>query len=276
MTEYEKLTTEGFNESTADIDKKSAFEIAKAINEEDKKIAYAVEAALPNIAEGIETLANSLKAGGHIYYCGAGTSGRLGVLDASECVPTFGVSEETVVGLMAGGYEALYASRELAEDDYESIVKELRSRKFSAKDVLIAISASGSANCVKGAIRFAKECGAYTICVTCNPNSDLVPMVDIPIIAEVGPEVINGSTRMKAGTAQKMILNMLSTGAMIRFGRVRGNYMAYMVPSNKKLVDRAIRMICMKTGCDKERAAYELVKADNCIADAIDAIEGTK
>ncbi len=274
MSDYAKLTTEGFNENTVNIDKMSAIEIARTINEEDKKVAFAVEKALPRIAEGIETMANSLKAGGHIYYCGAGTSGRLGVLDASECLPTFGVSEETIVGLMAGGYEALYASREFAEDDFESIVSEMKKRHFDAKDVLVAISASGSANCVKGAIKYAKECGAYTICVSCNPNSDLVPMVDIPIIAEVGPEVINGSTRMKAGTAQKMILNMLSTGAMIRFGRVRGNFMAYMVPSNKKLVDRAIRMICAKTGCDRDRAAFELVKADNCIADAIDAIEG--
>lgn len=274
MTEYSKLTTEGFNENTANIDKMSPLEIAKAINEEDKKVAFAVEKALPQIAEGIETIANALKAGGHIYYCGAGTSGRLGVLDASECVPTFGVSEDTVVGLMAGGVEALYASREFAEDDFESIVSEMQKRRFDARDILIAISASGSANCVKGAIRYARECGAYTICVSCNPNSDLVPMVDIPIVAEVGPEVINGSTRMKAGTAQKMILNMLSTGAMVRFGRVRGNYMAYMVPSNKKLVDRAIRMICQKTGCDRERAALELEKANNCIADAMDAIEG--
>lgn len=273
MSNFSKLTTEGFNENTVNIDKMNALEIAKAINEEDKKVAFSVETALPQIAEGIETIANALKADGHIYYCGAGTSGRLGVLDASECVPTFGVSEDKVVGLMAGGYEALYASREFAEDDFESIVTEMRKRRFDARDILIALSASGSANCVKGAIRYAKECGAYTICVTCNPNSDLVPMVDIPIVAEVGPEVINGSTRMKAGTAQKMIINMLSTGAMIRYGRVRGNFMAYMVPSNQKLVDRAIRMICAKTGCDRERATIELEKANNCIADAIDAIE---
>ena len=273
MTEYSKLTTESYNNKTKNIDKMSAIEIAKTINEEDKKVAFAVEQALPQIAEGIETIAIALKAGGNVYYCGAGTSGRLGVLEASECVPTFGVSETKVVGLMAGGVEALYASSEFAEDNFESIVSEMRKRDFNARDILIAISASGSANCVKGAIRYAKEIGAYTLCVTCNPNSDLVPMVDIPIVAEVGPEVINGSTRMKAGTAQKMILNMLSTGAMIRYGRVRGNFMAYMIPSNIKLVDRAIRMICAKTGCDRERAALELEKANNCIADAIDAIE---
>ncbi len=274
MSDYAKLTTEQFNENTANIDKMSALEIAKIINEEDKKVAYAVEKALDKIAEGIDTMANSLKAGGHIYYCGAGTSGRLGVLDASECLPTYGVSEETIVGLMAGGKEATYSSREFAEDDFDSIVSQMRSARFGMRDVLVAISASGSANCVKGAIKYAKECGAYTMCISCNPNSDLIEMVDIPIIADVGPEVINGSTRMKAGTAQKMILNMLSTGAMIRFGRVRGNYMAYMVPNNMKLIDRAIRMICQKTGCDRNTAALELAKADNCIADAMDAIEG--
>lgn len=276
MANYSQLTTESYNEKTANIDKMSAIEIARIINDEDKKVAYAVEKALPAIAEAIDIMADSLKAGGHIYYCGAGTSGRLGVLDASECLPTYGVSEETIVGLMAGGYEALYASREFAEDDFNSIVSEMKQRGFTQQDVLVAISASGSANCVKGAIHYAKECGAHTVCISCNPNSDLVPIVEIPIIAEVGPEVINGSTRMKAGTAQKMILNMLSTGAMIRFGRVRGNYMAYMVPSNIKLVDRAIRMICDKTGCGRERATMELEKANNCIADAIDAIEGTK
>ncbi len=274
MPEYAKLTTEGFNKNTENIDKMSALEIASIINQEDKKVAFAVEKALPQIAKGIEMIADSLKVGGHIYYCGAGTSGRLGVLDASECVPTFGVSEDTIVGLMAGGTEAIYASREFAEDDFESIVKEMRSRKFEMRDVLVAISASGSANCVKGAIKYANECGARTICISCNPNSDLIETVDVPIIAEVGPEVINGSTRMKAGTAQKMILNMLSTGAMIRFGRVRGNYMAYMIPNNNKLIDRAIRMICNKTGCDRERAALELARANNCIADAMDAIEG--
>jgi len=273
MANYAELTTESYNERTANIDKMSAIEIAKIINEEDKKVAFAVETALPRIAEAIEIMANSLKTGGHIYYCGAGTSGRLGVLGASECLPTYGVSEDTIVGLMAGGKEATYSSREFAEDDFDSIVSQMKSAHFAMRDVLVAISASGSANCVKGAIKYAKECGAYTVCVSCNPNSDLIDMVDIPIIAEVGPEVINGSTRMKAGTAQKMVLNMLSTGAMIRFGRVRGNYMAYMVPNNAKLIDRAIRMICDKTGCDRDTAALELAKANNCIADAMDAIE---
>lgn len=273
MADFSKLTTESYNPRTAEIDKMSALEIAKIINEEDKKVAFAVEKALPAIAKAIDILANALKIGGRIYYCGAGTSGRLGVLDASECVPTYGVSEDTVVGLMAGGIEAIYASREFAEDEFDSVSSQMQAKNFCRNDVLIAISASGSANCVKGAIDYAKTVEATTICVSCNPNSDLVPMVDIPIIAEVGPEVINGSTRMKAGTAQKMILNMLSTGAMIRFGRVRGNYMAYMIPNNIKLVDRAIRMICDKTGCSAELAEKELVAHDYCIADAMDSIE---
>lgn len=273
MADFSKLTTESYNPRTAEIDKMSALEIAKIINEEDKKVAFAVEKALPAIAKAIDILANTLKIGGRIYYCGAGTSGRLGVLDASECVPTYGVSEDTVVGLMAGGIEAIYASREFAEDEFDSVSSQMQTKNFCRNDVLIAISASGSANCVKGAIDYAKTVEATTICVSCNPNSDLVPMVDIPIIAEVGPEVINGSTRMKAGTAQKMILNMLSTGAMIRFGRVRGNYMAYMIPNNIKLVDRAIRMICDKTGCTAELAEKELVAHDYCIADAMDSIE---
>ena len=273
MADFSKLTTESYNPRTAEIDKMSALEIAKIINEEDKKVAFAVEKALPEIAKAIDVLANALKIGGRIYYCGAGTSGRLGVLDASECVPTYGVSEDTVVGLMAGGIEAIYASREFAEDEFDSVSSQMQTKNFCRNDVLIAISASGSANCVKGAIDYAKTVEATTICVSCNPNSDLVPMVDIPIIAEVGPEVINGSTRMKAGTAQKMILNMLSTGAMIRFGRVRGNYMAYMIPNNIKLVDRAIRMICDKTGCSAELAEKELVAHDYCIADAMDSIE---
>ena len=276
MAEYSKLTTEGINEHTKDIDKMSALEIAQTINNEDKKVAFAVERALPQIAKGIEALANVLKNGGHIYYCGAGTSGRLGVLDASECVPTYGVSADTVVGLMAGGVEALYASRETAEDDHDSISSVLQEKSFCCKDALIAISASGSANCVKGALDLANRVEALTVCVTCNPNSDLVPLCDIPIVADVGPEVITGSTRMKAGTAQKMILNMLSTGAMVRWGRVRGNYMAYMIPNNKKLVDRAIRMICDRTGCPRDRAERELAAHENRIYEAIDAIESER
>ena len=276
MPDFSKLTTESYNKNTSEIDKMTTIDIVRTINGEDKKVAFAVEKALNDIAACVDVIASALGSGGNIYYCGAGTSGRLGVLDASECVPTYGVSDKRVVGLMAGGYEALYSSVESAEDDPESIVSQLVERGFCEKDVLIAISASGSANCVKGALKYATERGGETICVTCNPNSDLIPLAKFHIVAEVGAEVITGSTRMKAGTAQKMILNMLSTGAMIKYGRVRGNYMAYMIPSNKKLVDRAIRMICSKTGCPRERAVYELKSHGNRIYEAIDAIENNQ
>ena len=190
-----------------------------------------------------------------------------------EIPPTYGLYGK-VIGLMAGGDSAIINPAEDAEDDPGSIAGMMREKYgYCGKDILVAISASGSANCVKGALAFAKEAGTKTICITCNKNSDLIPLSDLAIAAEVGPEVINGSTRMKAGTAQKMILNMLSTGAMVRYGRVRGNYMAYMIPSNRKLVARAIRMICQKTGCTPERAEEALEKANNIIADAMDAIE---
>jgi N-acetylmuramic acid 6-phosphate etherase len=273
MADFNNLKTESYNEKTANIDKMSALEIVKCINDEDKTVAFAVEKALGEIAVAVDVLADALKNGGRIFYVGAGTSGRLGVLDASECPPTYGVSADTVQGVLAGGQKAAFYSVEDAEDDFESIVNQLKEKDFCGGDVLVAISASGSANCVKGAIDFAKGHGSRTICVSCNKNSDLVPMCEIAIIAEVGPEVINGSTRMKAGTAQKMILNMLSTGAMVRYGRVRGNYMAYMIPSNNKLVDRAIRIIVAKTGVSYEKAKEELEKANNVIADAIDNIE---
>lgn len=276
MSNFNNLQTESINKDTANIDKMNAFDIVKCINDEDKTVAFAVEKALPEVAISVDILAEALKNSGKIFYVGAGTSGRLGVLDASECPPTFGVSADVVQGILAGGPLAAFSSIEDAEDVFENIVNQLKEKSFCSKDVLIAISASGSANCVKGAIDYAKQLGCHTICVSCNENSDLIPMCENAIIAEVGPEVINGSTRMKAGTAQKMILNMLTTGAMIRFGRVRGNYMAYMVPSNIKLVDRAIRIIVAKTGVSYKIAANELKKANNVIADAIDCIENNK
>ena len=273
MAEYGTLTTESTNLSSESIDKMSALEIARCINNEDKTVAYAVEQCLDAIADAIDLLAEVLQKDGRIFYCGAGTSGRLGVVDASEIPPTYGLYGR-VIGLMAGGYSAIVNPAEDAEDSFDSIVKLMRDEyRYCEKDVLVAISASGSANCVKGALHYARELGTKTVCVTCNKNSDLIPLCDLAIAAEVGPEVINGSTRMKAGTAQKMILNMLSTGAMVRYGRVRGNYMAYMIPSNQKLVARAIRMICQKTGCSPEEAEAALASANNVIADAMDSIE---
>lgn len=276
MSQFASLRTESTNQQTKDIDKLDALGIAKAINEQDKTVADAVEKALPEVARGIELYAEILKNGGRVFYVGAGTSGRLGVLDASECPPTYGVSPETVQGIIAGGKDAAFDSIEDAEDDPESIVRQLKTKNFNEKDVCIGLSASGSAMCVQGAMQYARSIGAKTMCVSCNADSALIPLSDVAIIAVVGAEVINGSTRMKAGTAQKMILNMLSTGGMIRTGRVRGNYMAYMVPSNKKLVDRAIRIICGETGCDRSKAEEYLVKHEYSIADAIDDINSNK
>lgn len=276
MSQFASLRTESTNQQTKDIDKLDALGIAKAINEQDKTVADAVEKALPEVAKGIELYAEILKNGGRVFYVGAGTSGRLGVLDASECPPTYGVSPETVQGIIAGGKDAAFDSVEDAEDDPESIVRQLKAKNFCEKDICIGLSASGSATCVQGAMKYARSIGAKTICVSCNADSALIPLSDVAIIAVVGAEVINGSTRMKAGTAQKMILNMLSTGGMIRTGRVRGNYMAYMVPSNKKLVDRAIRIICSETGCESEKAQEYLKKHEYSIADAIDDINSSK
>lgn len=276
MSNFASLRTESTNQQTKDIDKLDALGIAKAINEQDKTVAEAVEQALPQVAEGIELYADILKKGGRVFYVGAGTSGRLGVLDASECPPTYGVSAETVQGIIAGGKDAAFDSIEDAEDDPESIVRQLKAKDFNEKDLCIGLSASGSAMCVQGAMQYARSIGAKTMCVSCNADSALIPLSDVAIIAVVGAEVINGSTRMKAGTAQKMILNMLSTGGMIRTGRVRGNYMAYMVPSNKKLVDRAIRIICSETGCESETAKAYLEKHEYSIADAIDDINSIK
>ncbi len=273
MTDFLALKTESGNPDTANLDKMTAYEIAKVINDQDKTVAFAVEKALPEISQGIETLGKVLKAGGRIFYIGAGTSGRLGVLDASECPPTFGVSPETVQGIIAGGPQAAFYAVEDAEDDYDDIKNQLIDKGFDKGDALVALSASGTANCVKGAIAYATELGAPTLCVSCNKNSELVSLCETAIIAEVGAEVISGSTRMKAGSAQKMIINMLSTGAMVLFGRVRGNHMAYMIPTNKKLVDRAIRIIMAKTGVDFETAKAALEQADNQIALAIDNIE---
>ena len=276
MTDFSSLRTESVNVSTADIDRLDALGIAKKINEQDKTVAGSVEKALPSIAEGIELYAETLRAGGRVFYVGAGTSGRLGVLDASECPPTYGVSADTVRGLIAGGRRAAFESVEDAEDDPDSIVVQMKEAGFSQKDLCIGLSASGSAECVRNAMRYAHSVGAKTECVTCNTDSALIPLSDVAMVADVGPEVINGSTRMKAGTAQKMILNMLSTGAMVRIGRVRGNRMAYMVPSNKKLIDRAIRIVVDETGVAPDTAGELLARNGYAIEDTIEQILNKK
>ncbi len=271
--EYSVLTTEGNNEKSKNIDKMNSLEIATLINNEDKTVPYAVEKALPEIAQVIDICADSLKNGGRIFYVGAGTSGRLGVLDASECPPTYGTSPEIVQGIIAGGREAAFRAIEKAEDDTNSVIIQLKEASFCEKDVCIGLSASGSAPCVRGALQYAKELGAKTASIACNVNPAAAEFADVSIVAVVGPEVVSGSTRMKAGTAQKLILNMISTGAMVRIGRVIGNYLAYMRPTNKKLLDRAARIVISQTGCEYEMAEAAVKASGGQIIDAIDSVK---
>ncbi|TDT51871.1 N-acetylmuramic acid 6-phosphate etherase [Fonticella tunisiensis] len=242
-----KLATESRNPNTMNIDRVSTLEMITMINEEDKKVAFAVEKAKEDIARAVDLIAERMQRGGRLIYVGAGTSGRLGILDASECPPTYGVDSELVQGLIAGGYTAIFKAVEGAEDDAELGKRELMEKNLNESDIVCGIAASGRTPYVIGAMKYAREVGAAVLCITMNPESEMAKYADIPISVVVGPEVIMGSTRMKAGTAQKMILNMLSTGAMIKLGKVYGNLMVDVQPSNEKLVARARRIVKLAT-----------------------------
>ncbi len=255
IDEYlEQAPTESRNARSTNIDALPVIEILRIINEEDKGVPFAVEKTLPSIAALVEDIVRAFTAGGRLVYIGAGTSGRLGVLDASECPPTFGVPPGMIVGLIAGGDAALRNSIEKAEDDPEGGENALREINFSAKDVLVGITASGSAPYVLGAMRYAKALGATVGAISCNRESKTFDIAHHTILIEVGPEVITGSTRMKAGTAQKLVLNMLTTTSMIRIGKVYGNLMVDLMPVNRKLVERSKRLIRQATGCTKDEA----------------------
>ena len=251
---YSGMETEKLNPRTQNIDLCSDQEIVTMINQEDAKVADAVKEALPQIGEAVERIYKALREGGHLLYMGAGTSGRLGVLDASECIPTFGVGKDMVQGYIAGGDVALRVPIEGCEDDAGLGREQVRACGIGEKDVVVGISASGRAPFVIGAMEEARERGAQTIAVVNNPGSRIRDYVDVCIEAVTGPEVISGSTRMKAGTAQKMILNMLSTASMIKLGKVYGNLMVDLKASNKKLEDRAERIFCKATGRSREEA----------------------
>lgn len=238
-----------------DLEQKSPLEIIKMINTEDKKVAYEVEKAIPSINALVADLIAKLKQGGRLFYIGAGTSGRLGILDASECPPTFGVSDDLVIGLIAGGDGAIRKAVEFAEDDEEQAWRDLEVYEISDEDVLVGIAASGGTPYVVGGLRKAQEHGILTACITCNPGSKITKYADHPIEIPVGPEFITGSTRMKAGTAQKMVLNMISTTAMIGLGRIKGNKMVDMQLANNKLIERGKRMIMHALAVEAERAA---------------------
>ena len=267
--ELEGLVTEARNPATSDIDSKSTEEILRLINQEDKKVPFIVEKEIPYIAQAVDIIVEAFKNGGRLFYIGAGTSGRLGVLDAAECPPTFGTPPEMVQGVIAGGYEALVRAQEGAEDQGEQGAKDLQARGFNKKDVACGIAASRRTPYVIGAIRWARQIGAKTIYIACNPRSELKLPVDVAICPVVGPEVIMGSTRMKAGTAQKLILNMLTTTAMIRLGKVYGNLMVDLQMTSRKLEERSKRIVMMVTGVDYKTAEKVLQQAGGHVKTAL-------
>jgi N-acetylmuramic acid 6-phosphate etherase len=257
-TNLANLATEASNPRTGHIDQLPTLDMLRLINDEDAKVATAVAAVLPEVAKAIDATVQRFEAGGRLFYIGAGTSGRLGVLDASECPPTFSVPPTLFQGLIAGGDSALRNSSEQSEDSPEQGAADLAAADFTGKDTLVGIAASGRTPYVLGALAHAKKLGALTVALTCVPNS---AMAEISIAPITGPEILTGSTRMKAGTATKLVLNMLSTGVMIRTGAVYGNLMVNVQPTNAKLVDRAQRIIMAATGIDQPAAAKLLQEA---------------
>ncbi len=255
------LVTETPNPNSSEIDALPTAALLRVINDADQEVASAVAREIPNIAKAVDGIAARLEAGGRLFYLGAGTSGRLGVLDASECPPTFNTPPDMVIGLIAGGDRALRTSIEKAEDDPTQGERDLRQRNFGPGDVAVGIAASGRTPYVLGGIAYARSLGALTVGISCTPNSELARAVAIPITPVPGPEIITGSTRMRAGTATKLVLNMLSTGAMIRLGYVYGNLMVNVQPTNEKLIDRARRIIASITGVSYEEASRLLADA---------------
>jgi len=263
------LLTEQVNPGSVQIDAQSTIAIVETMNREDQLVAKAVEAELPQVALAVDSVVRAMDAGGRLFYIGAGTSGRLGVLDAAECVPTFSVSPDLVQGIIAGGDAALARATEATEDDPEAGKTDLLARGFTARDVLVGIAASGRTPYVLGAVEQAKALGAETIGISCTPDSDLARSVNIAITPLTGPEVIAGSTRLKAGTATKLVLNMISTAAMIRLGHVYGNLMVNVQPRNNKLRTRARRIVAAACGLNDDQAADLLARSGFHVKTAI-------
>ncbi len=261
--------TEQENPRTATIDKLPTLEAIRLINDEDKFVAEAVEKILPSIAASIDKIVERIEKGGRLFYVGSGTSGRLGVLDASEVPPTFGVSYDLIQGVIAGGYDALYKATESSEDDKEAGATDLKSRGVTENDAVVGIAASGRTPYTIGAVEYAKTLGCFTACISCVLDSAITKAVEIAIVPIVGAEAIAGSSRMKAGTAQKMILNMISTAAMIRLGYVKGNRMTNVKSSNQKLKERSIRILMAETNLDESAARKLLNEATDDLRVAI-------
>jgi N-acetylmuramic acid 6-phosphate etherase len=256
----ENLLTEQRNPASATIDRLETAEMLRVINDEDRKVPDAVAAAVPQIARAVDGIVERFRGGGRLFYIGAGTSGRLGVLDASECPPTFSVPYDFVQGIIAGGEAALSRATEASEDDPASGARDLMAREFTARDTLVGIAASGRTPYVVGAIRSARELGAFTVGIACSPGSELAQAAEIGIELLTGPEIVTGSTRMKAGTATKLALNMISTASMIKLGYVYGNLMVNVQPRNEKLRDRARRIVRDSAGVNEFLAAAALAE----------------
>lgn len=252
------------------LDQMSVAELLHGINQEDKSVPFAVEKAIPQIEALVKQIVAKMKAGGRLFYIGAGTSGRLGIVDASECPPTYGVPFDWVIGIIAGGDKAIRKAVEFAEDDETQAWKDLQKYQISDKDVLVGIAASGRTPYVIGGLHQAKQAGLVTGCIVCNEGSPVAAAAEFPIEVVVGPEFVTGSTRMKSGTAQKLVLNMISTSVMIQMGRVKGNKMVDMQLSNNKLVNRAIRMLIQETGLDQVNAEKYIEQYGN-VRKAIEA-----
>lgn len=259
----EHLTTEGRNEKTMHLDQMKAIDFLEVMNEEDMKVAYAVRQELTHIAKAVEMIVAAYKNGGRLIYMGAGTSGRIGLLDAVECPPTFNTSPNEVIGLIAGGENAFIKAVEGAEDSLELGVQDLKSIQLTNKDVLVGIAASGRTPYVLAGLEYAKNIGAKTVAISCNKESETGKIAEVAIEVVSGPEVLTGSTRLKAGTSQKLVCNMLSTASMVGIGKVYGNLMVDLQLTNEKLVERAKRIIMEATNCPYEIAEEFLVKADN-------------
>ena len=265
----EKLLTEARNPETENIDELATQEILQCINQEDKLVALAIELVLPQIAQAVDWIVESLSGGGRLFYLGAGTSGRMGILDASECPPTFGTPPELVQGVIAGGEKAVFRAVEGAEDSLTMAAEDLAARGLSPRDVVVGIAASGRTPYVIGGLEHARQLGCHTVAVVCTPDSEMQKVSELSIAVLVGPEVIMGSTRMKAGTAQKLVLNMLTTASMIKMGKVYGNLMVDVQATNKKLVERSKRIVCLATGVSREKAEAAIVEAEGSVKVAV-------
>jgi len=269
MSELEHLISEERNPNTMEIDLLPTTEILRTMNREDSSVPDAVGKVIPEIARAVDRIVNAFGQGGRLIYLGAGTSGRLGVLDAAECPPTFSVPGDVVVGLIAGGADALVRAIEGAEDDAEGALAALQGIGLTEKDVVVGVAASGRTPYVMGGLTHAKALGATTVALSCNQDSAIARIADIAILPVVGPEVLAGSTRLKSGTAQKLVLNMLTTASMIRLGKCYQNLMVDLHPTNMKLIARAARIVMLATGCTPEQAQEALKRTDNDVKLAI-------